>query len=137
MTTSARITIEVPVGKFGDAYAGQWVERCQYIGKPLIDLWSQFIALFMAGVLTEAALLERGHRVLAQIYTDWNLEGDAGPLPKPWGNPEAFRTLADNDLNLALWVAGLPAKPVIRWQGPQKAIPETGRAVDTRLDGRR
>ena len=101
MEAPASIRIDVPVEEFGDAYKGQWVRRRQRVGKPIAD---QFEGI--KGFFTEKKAFEHGCKVLAEIYTDWTLEGDGGPLPKPWGNPDAFVALLDSDLDLSLWILG-------------------------------
>jgi len=50
--------------------------------------------------------------LLAAVFTDWNLSGDEGPLPKPWRNAEAFQALMDSDVRLMLWIIELVHTPV-------------------------
>lgn len=120
------IRIEVPA-QYGTAYNGedgrQWVERRQRVsGKALRDLDGVGRKLTggaqddLAQDAKEAAkaaardkeAFEKVCKVLAGIFTDWNLEGDKGPLPKPWGNPKAFAALFDSDFTLLVWVGSLP-----------------------------
>jgi len=115
MEVPAHIRIEVPVEEFGDAYAGQWVERRQRIGKPLVAKFDE-----MAGFFTKEEAFEHGCKVLAEIYTDWSLTDDDGPLPKPWGNPEAFKAQVDSDLDLSLWLLEQIRKPVVALVQPSK-----------------
>ena len=115
MEVPASIQINVPIEEFGDAYKGQWVKRRQRIGKVLT---AKFDA--MTGFFTEKEAFEHGCKVLAEIYADWNLEGDEGPLPKPWGNPEAFKALLDSDLDLSLWVLGQIHRPMVELVQPSK-----------------
>ena len=115
MEVPAHIRIEVPVEEFGDAYTDQWVERRQRIGKPIVAKFDE-----MVGFFTKEEAFEHGCKVLAEIYTDWNLESDDGPLPKPWDNPEAFKALLDSDANLTLWVLEQIRKPVVALVQPSK-----------------
>jgi len=115
MEVPAHIRIEVPVEEFGDAYTDQWVERRQRIGKPIVAKFDEMSKFF-----TDKKAFEHGCKVLAEIYTDWNLTGDDGPLPKPWGNPEAFKALLDSDLDLSLWVLGQIHKPMLQLVQPSK-----------------
>ena len=115
MEAPASIRIEVPVEEFGDAYEGQWVERRQRIGKPLVEEFEK-----MAEFFTEDKAFKHGCKVLSTIFTDWNLGGDDGPLPKPWENPEAFKALLDSDLDLTLWVLGRIHMPIVQLVQPSK-----------------
>ena len=115
MEAPASIRIDVPVEEFGDAYKGQYVRRRQRIGKPLVEQFEK-----MTGFFTEVKAFKYGCKLLAEIFTDWTLEGDGGPLPKPWENPDAFVALLDSDLDLSLWVLGQIHKPVVQLVQPSK-----------------
>ncbi|GAH33020.1 unnamed protein product [marine sediment metagenome] len=115
MEVPAHIRIEVPAEEFGDAYKGQWVERRQRIGR---DTHKQLEEL--KNIFDDMKAFKATSKIYAAIFTDWNLEDDEGPLPKPWGNPDAFRALLDSDLDLCLWVAMLPAMPMVQLVQPSK-----------------
>ena len=119
MEAPASIRIEVPVEEFGDAYKGQWVERRQRIGRPIIEGLRETTKMFDGGKPGEKAL-KAANKVLSTIFTDWTIEDDDGPLPKPWQNPEAFRALLDSDQDLALWVLGKSYQPVVQLVQPSK-----------------
>jgi len=102
----ASIRVEVPT-QHGPAYDGedgrQWVERRQRVsGKALLALEG------LAQKLSDEKAFEEICKVLADIFTDWNLESDRGPLPKPWNNPKAFAALFDSDFMVLVWVGTLP-----------------------------
>ena len=115
MEAPASIRIEVPVEEFGDAYKGQYVERRQRLGR---DTHKELEAL--GNVFSEDKAFEDACELMAAIFTDWTIEGDDGPLPKPWENPEAFKALMDSDMDLTLWVLGLPSIPVVQLVQPSK-----------------
>ena len=115
MEAPASIKISVPVEEFGDAYKGQWVMRRQRIGATIHKELESF-----KNVFSDDKAFKGISKVLATIFTDWTLEGDDGPLPKPWENPEAFKALLDSDLDLTLWVLGLPSTPVVQLVQPSK-----------------
>jgi len=115
----ASIRVEVPE-EFGTAYTNedgsrQWVERRQRIGKSLIKTFERLSELY-----TDDEAFEEARPVLATVFTDWNLEDDEGPLPKPWGNPDAFDALLECDLDLSLWVLGLIVRPMADLIQPEK-----------------
>jgi len=115
MEVPAHIRIEIPVEEFGDAYAGQWVERRQRIGRStVVELEG------IKDVFKDPEQFAKISEVLATIFTDWTIGGDEGPLPKPWGNPEAFEALVESDLDLALWVLNLVPKPMLQLVQPSK-----------------
>ena len=109
MEVPAHIRIEVPVEEFGDAYAGQWVERRQRIGRLTLNQLNGIKHVFK-----EEKSLEKVSEILATIFTDWTIGGDEGPLPKPWDNPEAFKVLANSDLDLGLWILSLVPMPMVQ-----------------------
>lgn len=115
MEVPAHIRIEVPAEEFGDAYKGQWVERRQRIG----GSWHREIEK-IENVFKDMKAFKKASVLLAAVFTDWNLEGDEGPLPKPWDNPDAFRALLDSDLDLALWVLTLTTRPIVQLVQPSK-----------------
>ena len=119
MEAPASIRIDVPVEEFGDAYKGQYVRRRQRIGKPILDSLQGTTKMFDGGKPGEKAL-KAVNKILATIWTDWNLTGDAGPLPKPWENPEAFKALLDSDQDLALWLLDKSYAPIVRLVQPSK-----------------
>ena len=99
------IRVEVPA-QYGTAYDGedgrQWVERRQRVsGRAIRDLEG------LAEKLSDEQAFKEICKVLAEIFTDWNLESDKGPLPKPWGNPKAFAALFDSDFTVLVWVGSL------------------------------
>lgn len=97
--------------EYGDVYgegdSREWIERRQRIGRPII--------LEFAGIkkfLTDKKAFEKGCKLLGRIFSDWNLTGDYGPLPKPWENAEAFKALIDSDQDLFLWVVSTSYKSI-------------------------
>ena len=115
MEVPAHIRIEVPVEEFGDAYAGQWVERRQRVGGPPMRQLDE-----LDNVFKEDEQFETVSEIMSTIFTDWNLEGDSGPLPKPWGNPEAFKALLDSDMDLTLWVLIQSRRAMLQLVQPSK-----------------
>jgi len=115
MEVPAHIRIEVPVEEFGDAYTGQWVERRQRVGRLALNRLSEIKHVFK-----EEESLEEVSEILATIFTDWTIGGDEGPLPKPWNNPEAFKVLANSDLDLALWILTVVGTPMLELVQPSK-----------------
>lgn len=107
----AGIRIDVPGDRFGDAYTtdGQreWVERRQRVGRDVLKQLEDLENLYSDEKAFKAAC-----PLLAQIFTDWNLSGDDGPLPKPWGNPKAFHALMNSDVRLTLWIIELVHTPM-------------------------
>ena len=114
MEVPAHIRIEVPAEEFGDAYEGQWVERRQRIGR---DTHKRLEKL---KIFEEDKAFKGASKILATIFTDWNLEGDEGPLPKPWDNPDAFEALMNSDMDLTLWVLLQVATPMAQLVQPSK-----------------
>lgn len=117
MEVPAHIRIEVPAEEFGDAYEGQWVERRQRIGR---DAHKQLEELKVFDSKKGEKAFKTASEILATLFTDWTLEGDEGPLPKPWGNPGAFRALMDSDMDLTLWVLLQVARPMAQLVQPSK-----------------
>ena len=112
------IRVMVPE-EYGACYEGQWVERGIRVKrehyKAIRDVQEREESYLRDDeALTELSL------VLASVYTDWNLEGDEGPLPKPWGDPKAFEALASSDLSLFLWLVGKSLAPVASLAEPPK-----------------
>ena len=100
--------IQIPVPEdFGDAYDGtegrQWVQRRQRVGgtglKQIEKLSEKISDDKMFKVICD---------VLSEMYLDWNLESDEGPLPKPYKNRKAFEALFESDFSLFMWVGTLP-----------------------------
>jgi len=119
MKVPASIRIEVPE-QFGSAYTNsdgsrQWVERRQRIGKSLVKKFEELDEFY-----TDDKAFKNGCKVLATVFTDWSLCDDEGPLPKPWGNPEAFDALLECDLDLSLWVLGLIHTTIAELIQPEK-----------------
>ena len=100
------IRIEVPA-EFGDAYDGaegrQWVERRQRISVTSIKGCQGRLFELLKDEEAFSSLCEN----MANVFVDWNLEGDEGPLPKPWKSPGAFEALVESDYELLIWVWGL------------------------------
>lgn len=111
------IRIEVPEDRFGDAYttngAREWVERRQRIGRGVLKQLEG-----LKNILDDKKAFKKTCLAYAQIFTDWNLSGDDGPLPKPWGNPEAFEALMDSDVRLWLWIIELVHLPMSTFLSP-------------------
>ena len=107
MAKEKPVAIRVEVAAhLGDAYDGkegrQWVERRQRVsGKYLRQLEG------LSKKLTDEEAFQDACKVLSKLFTDWTLEGDDGPLPKPWKNSKAFQALYDSDFTLLVWVSGL------------------------------
>lgn len=101
------ISIDVPE-RFRDAYEGQWVKRRIRVSR---SIWK---AIVSGGTkyFEDDKILAEIAASLAEVFTDWNLEADDGPLPKPWGNPEAFLALADSDIELCAWVVNTSIAPL-------------------------
>ena len=115
MEAPASIRIDVPVEEFGDAYKGQYVRRRQRIGR---DAHKELEGI--KNVFSDDKAFEASGKIMATLFTDWTIEGDDGPLPKPWENPEAFRALLGSDMDLTLWVLGLVSTPVVQLVQPSK-----------------
>lgn len=102
--------IRVPTDRFGSAYEGQWVERRLQPD----ELFDRYIARVIGapgyGAGGVWGQLEDQIKILSLVITDWNLEGDDGPLPKPWLDPGAFLTLYLMDYNMLLWLLDLAAE---------------------------
>lgn len=105
------IRIEVPEDRFGDAYTAdgirEWVERRQRLGRSLLRQLEELEKIY-----SDEDAFKTACPLMAQIFTDWNLSGDDGPLPKPWLNAEAFEALANSDARLWLWIIELIHMPV-------------------------
>jgi len=115
----ASIRVEVPE-EFGSAYTNadgnrQWVERRQRMGKSLIKKFEKLDKFY-----TDDKAFKEGCKVLATVFTDWDLCDDHGPLPKPWDNPDAFDALLECDLDLSLWALGLIHMTVAELIQPEK-----------------
>lgn len=113
MKVPDKIKIRVPE-QFGSAYTNsdgsrQWVERRRQIGKELVKKFRQVDQFY-----ADDKLSSEGCRLLANVFTDWSLCDDEGPLPKPWHNPDAFDALFDCDLDLFLWILSLNDGAVAR-----------------------
>lgn len=100
--------IYIPTKRFGSVYDGQWVERRREYDHQL-GLWAFHVT---------TAPLYRNHvsaklnLIATEIFTDWNLSGHEGPLPKPWQNAKAFEALMNTDLTLWIWLLQLAAQPI-------------------------
>jgi hypothetical protein len=105
------IQIEVPEDRFGDAYTTdgerEWVARRQRLGRGLLRQLEEIEDLY-----TDEDAFKAACPLLAQVFTDWSLSGDEGPLPKPWQNAEAFEALMNSDVRVMLWVIELVHAPV-------------------------
>ena len=114
----AGIRIDVPE-EYGSAYTTngerQWVERRQRMGRGLVKKLED-VDVFTS----DSKAFKEGCKVLATIFTDWSLCDDEGPLPKPWGNPEAFDALLECDLDLTLWVLEVLYMPISQLLAPSK-----------------
>jgi hypothetical protein len=113
------ITLDVPE-EYGDAYTRadgtrETVTRRQRIGRSILKRTDALTKLF-----TDDKKFKESCKVLADIFTDWTLSGDEGPLPKPWGNPQAFEALIDSDIELTLWVLRLIHTPISELVKPEK-----------------
>lgn len=109
------IRVEVPVEDFSKAYAGQYVERrLRMPGSVMRGM--QGIATKIDDPKQEKA----AWKVLGEAFVDWNLEGEDGPLPKPWRRPEAFAALFESNWELLLWVAGLVTRSISELVNPSK-----------------
>ena len=129
--TPAAIRVEVPE-EFGEVYDGaegrQWVKRRFRISGYLIKFMEGFSKkLDSIGDTSDEAKAKEAKanekecwQALSEVFTDWNLEGDDGPLPKPWKNPKAFAALFESDWILLMWVAGLVAKSIDQLVNPSK-----------------
>jgi len=104
--TPAEIRVEVPP-EFGEVYSTdgerQWVERRHRISVRILQACEG--KLFE--VLEDEKAFQKLCENMGQVFTDWTIEGDSGPLPKPWQNPKAFVALADSDYELLMWVWNL------------------------------
>lgn len=113
----ASIRIEVPEDRFGDAYTTdgkrEWVDLRQRIGR---GVRQQLEAL--ENIYEDKKAFKKLCQSYAQIFTDWTLSGDDGPLPKPWGNPDAFEALMNSDTRLFLWLIELSYTPVSAFLSP-------------------
>lgn len=112
--------IRVPVPEeYGAVYEGQWVERAIRVSrddyKAIRDTEGGKVSW-----MRDDKLLASLSVALSHIYTDWNLEGDDGPLPKPWGDPKAFEALAASDLYVFLWLVRICLSPVSELAVPPK-----------------
>lgn len=113
------IRIEVPED-CGTVYEGQWVERAIRVSRDDYKAIRAVESARKTNWMRDDKLLSRLSGSLAHIYTDWNLEGDDGPLPKPWREPKAFEALAASDLHLFLWVLQKSLAPFGQLVQPDK-----------------
>ena len=101
--------IPVPIDRFGSAYDGQWVERRARPDR----LFDMMVAIITNGPGYRLGDLhtqiEQQAKILAMTFTDWNLEGDDGPLPKPWLDPGAFLAILETDYRLLMWLMDVAA----------------------------
>ena len=106
------IRVEVPE-QFGTAYDGadgrQWVERRQRIGGSVLRVLSG-----LSDKLSDEEAFPIICQELSKTIVDWNLEGDDGPLPKPFKNKKAFVALFESDYRVMDWVGSLPFTPMAR-----------------------
>ena len=113
----ASIRIEVPEDRFGDAYTTdgkrEWVKRRQRIGRGAIDELAG-----LKDILDDKKAFKKTCLVYAKIFTDWNLSGDDGLLPKPWDNPDAFDALMNSDVRLWLWIIEVVHMPMAEFLSP-------------------
>ena len=107
----ASIRIEVPEDRFGDAYTTdgnrQWVDRRQRLGRGLLRQIEE-----LENIYTDEEAFKAACPLLAQVFTDWNLSEDEGPLPKPWKKAKAFKALMNSDVRLYLWIIELVHAPM-------------------------
>jgi len=106
--------------EYGDAYMWadgirETVTRRQRVGRKLLKRLDVLTKLF-----TDDKAFKEGCKILAEVFTDWTLSGDEGPLPKPWGNPQAFEALVDSDLELTIWVLRQIHVPITDLVKPEK-----------------
>lgn len=108
------VRVEVPED-YGACYAGQYIERRVRIGRRVLrvlDGLKQFVA--------DDEQFQTACEIFSALITDWNLKGEEGPLPKPWGNPQAFVELADSDIDLFIWLNNTIYRPVHLLSPPPK-----------------
>ena len=107
----AAIRVEVPA-EYGLAYDSgdgrQWVERRQRIS----GLVLKGLRAVIKNPFTDEEAFAELAKILATVFTDWDLEGDDGPLPQPWENAKAFHALFESDYRLMDWVGSLPFSTV-------------------------
>lgn len=110
------IRVPVPTEQYGAVYEAQWVERVIRVKREFYKGIRDVDVKFMRD---DEALAELS-AILCHVYANWNLEGDDGPLPEPWGDPKAFEALAASDLNLFLWIVRNALAPVAELAEPPK-----------------
>lgn len=103
------IRVEVPP-EFGEVYSTdgerQWVERRHRISVSMLKGCEG--KLFE--LLDDDKAFKKLAENMAEVFVDWNIEDDDGPLPKPWRDWKAFQALADSDYELLMWVWNLTFK---------------------------
>lgn len=115
-------SIRVPVPEhFGDGYGDgeerQWVERAQRIGRQDIKALAE-----LDGLLSSEQAFKQACEQLAENITSWNLTTESGDaFPEPYGNPDAFARLADDNWQLFMWLSELVFKPLALLVRPPKA----------------
>lgn len=93
---------------FGEGKNRQWVERKVYIGRS-----SKKVLHDNLDDLYEDKAFKRLCEVYADIFTGWSLTTASGePLPDPWKNPKAFESLADESVDLIIWLSRVVHTPL-------------------------
>ena len=123
------IRVAVP-SEHGTVYEGQWVDRAIRISREDYKAIRAVEDAKKPWIRDDKQLAELSI-VLSHIYTDWNLEGDDGPLPKPWGDPKAFEALAASDLHLFLWLLRKSLASVAELAVPPKKSSSGGDGVSS------
>jgi len=106
-------SIRVPVPEsfgptFGEGDDRLWVERKIYIGRSSKKMLHEGL-----NNLYEDDAFKTLCEAYAEIFTAWSLTMASGePLPDPWENPKAFESLADESLDLFIWLAGVVHAPL-------------------------
>jgi len=102
----AVIRVEVPP-ELGEIYDGekerQWVERRHRISGATLKACEGTLGK----LINDEQAFEALCVAMSDVLVDWTLEGDDGPLPKPWQNPAAFRALYESDYEVLGWVWNL------------------------------
>ena len=106
---SIRVAVPESFGPaFGEGEDRQWVERRVYIGRAVKKTLHEGL-----NDLYEDKAFKQLCKAYAGIFTAWSLTMASGePLAEPWENPKAFESLADESLDLFIWLAGVVHAPL-------------------------